>query len=143
MTQIIVEIPAPVLPAVKRRATGRIVQPSPWLNVNDHNMHPKARAKIVKLWREAGRLAWEAHPARRQLEHAHVVVYVHRASNTRSDAGNFYPTAKAVMDGMVDAGMLPDDNDNYLTGPDMRRGKPGELALTVVVTTGETPELIF
>lgn len=144
MPHIIVEVPAPVLATVKRRATGKIVQPSPWLNVNDHNMHPIARARLVKLWREAGRDAWAAHPCHgRDMEHAHIAVYVHRPRNTRSDAGNFYPTAKAAIDGMVDAGILPDDNDDYVTGPDMRRGKHDEPRLTIVITPGETRELIF
>ena len=31
------------------------------------------------------------------------------------------PTAKAVVDGLVDAGVLPDDDAKHLLGPDLRR----------------------
>lgn len=51
------------------------------------------------------------------------------------DAGNLYPTMKAYVDGLThpdlfdrhnpDKGILPDDNDNYLTGPLIRwSGEP-------------------
>jgi hypothetical protein len=48
--------------------------------------------------------------------------------------GNYYPTAKAILDGLVDAGVLPDDNDDHVTGPDMRRTRPnGPLQVTITI----------
>ena len=32
----------------------------------------------------------------------------------RQDVGNCYPTAKAIIDGLVDAGVIADDNDQHL-----------------------------
>jgi hypothetical protein len=43
-------------------------------------------------------------------------------------------SAKAAVDGLVDAGVLTDDSDEYLTGPDMRPGpveKSGRLVLHI------------
>ena len=35
----------------------------------------------------------------------------------RRDRHNLAPTVKAMMDGLIDAGLLPDDADRYLDGP--------------------------
>ena len=40
----------------------------------------------------------------------------------RRDAANWHPTAKALVDGLIDAGLLPDDDNTHVTGPDMRAG---------------------
>ena len=37
-----------------------------------------------------------------------------RDRRRRSDVGNVYPAAKAAIDGLVDAGVIPDDNDRYV-----------------------------
>lgn len=38
----------------------------------------------------------------------------------RRDPHNFMPTLKALVDGFVDAGVLPDDDKHHLQGPDPR-----------------------
>ena len=58
----------------------------------------------------------------------------------RTDPANAYPTVKACIDGLVDAGVLPDDDAAHLDGPDMRLGDPdprlptGHHRLTVNIT---------
>jgi crossover junction endodeoxyribonuclease RusA len=47
------------------------------------------------------------------------VVYPVRV-NRRRDVSNYLGTVKPLLDGMVDAGVLPDDDDDHLTGPDLR-----------------------
>lgn len=52
----------------------------------------------------------------------------------RRDAANWYPSFKAAVDGIVDAGVLDDDDHTHLLGPDMRLGsvvKGGQLVLVV------------
>ena len=49
-------------------------------------------------------------------------VYVYRGRAGRYDPGNYYPTAKAILDGIVDAGILPDDSHEYLDGPHLHHG---------------------
>jgi hypothetical protein len=38
-------------------------------------------------------------------------------SRRRVDPANFHPSAKALTDGLVDAGVFPDDSDEYVQGP--------------------------
>lgn len=38
----------------------------------------------------------------------------------RRDAHNLMPTVKPCIDGFVDSGLLEDDSDKYLVGPDLR-----------------------
>lgn len=40
----------------------------------------------------------------------------------RRDPANLYPSFKACVDGLVLAGVLPDDDAGHLDGPDMRLG---------------------
>lgn len=45
-----------------------------------------------------------------------VVVHICPPSNRRTDAPNWYPTVKALIDGMTDANVFEDDNDSIVTG---------------------------
>ncbi len=49
------------------------------------------------------------------------MVTVHPAKGGRlRDVGNV--SVKAAIDGLVDYGLIPDDDDAHLLGPDLRRG---------------------
>jgi len=43
-------------------------------------------------------------------------------SGHRRDPANWYPSFKACVDGLVDAGVLNDDDHAHVIGPDMRIG---------------------
>lgn len=122
--------------------TGRVWQvtipaPAKWLNANDrYKRRPDA---IIKAWREAG-LVYARQAKVPPLAKAHIIAVLRFSDRIRRDEHNFYPTVKAIVDGFVDCGVLPDDSHEYLTGPDLRRGEPvakrpggvsGEIALTV------------
>lgn len=53
-------------------------------------------------------------------DRAHLTIRITWPTHTKRDAHNLTPTFKALIDGAVDAGVLPDDSDEYLTGPDPR-----------------------
>lgn len=57
----------------------------------------------------------------------------------RADPANAYPTIKALIDGMVDAGIFVDDSSEYVVGPDMRRvaGRPPKSTHTVAIMIEE------
>lgn len=104
----------------------------PLLNANKRQ-HYMAKARLTKAIRQIARnyAIREAVPA---LQRAHVVVEYRPPDRRRRDVHNLYPSAKAAVDGLVDAGVLPDDSDRYLTGPDMRLGevvKSGRLVLHI------------
>lgn len=56
------------------------------------------------------------------LDRIHIVCVLHFADSRRRDPNNWAPTAKAIVDGLVDAGVVDDDSAQYVIGPDMRLG---------------------
>lgn len=107
-----------------------LTPPCELINANQR-LHHHAKAKLTRAWREA--VPREIVCYKRPLHpRAHITVTIRFATNHRRDVGNYYPTAKAIVDGLVDAGVLPDDNDAHVIGPDMRREYPnGEPRVTV------------
>ena len=100
-----------------------IPAPCDWLNSNQR-LHRMVKARRVASWRKAAQEAAEAHPGWVPFEvPVRIVVTVHKTRAGRWDAGNLYPTAKAIVDGLVDAGVIPDDSNEYVVGPDMRAGE--------------------
>lgn len=56
----------------------------------------------------------------------------------RRDVTNAMPMVKACVDGLVDAGLLPDDDDTRVVGPDLRPdpepAPPGYYRVTLTIT---------
>ena len=50
-----------------------------------------------------------------------ITAHIGYASNTRADPNNAAPTTKALIDGLVEAGMFIDDSHEWVLGPDHRR----------------------
>lgn len=50
-----------------------------------------------------------------------IVVYAFSSQDKMRDVNNYSPTSKAIVDGIVRYGILPDDNDRIVIGPDNRR----------------------
>lgn len=93
----------------------------------NQRLHYKQRGERTAYWRT--RAATLVVP---RFATARIVLTFAWPDKRRRDVANLYPTAKAIVDGLVDAGLLPDDNDNHLTGPDLRRGY-GPWSITVQV----------
>lgn len=99
-----------------------IPAPCSLLNANGRR-HWRVKARMVKAWRRAARAEAGVMPP--CPTPVHVTIYVHRHHNRGYyDASNYADTGKAVLDGIVDAGVLPDDRNAYVIGPDMRQGEP-------------------
>lgn len=59
------------------------------------------------------------------IERARIVYVIHPDLTERHrDPGNWAESAKAGVDGLVDAGVFPDDNSDHVIGPDPRIGEP-------------------
>jgi hypothetical protein len=58
-------------------------------------------------------------------QRAHLTIYVQWPNTIKRDVANLSPTFKALVDGAIDAGVLDDDSDMFLVGPDPRT-EPGE-----------------
>ncbi|MGA5764507.1 hypothetical protein [Nonomuraea bangladeshensis] len=108
------------------------------LNTNQRP-HWRVRAERTKKLREAA--AWEARKAAvPRLGRAHILGEFRPPNRRRRDVANLYPSFKACVDGLVDALVLPDDDDTHLLGPDMRLGKLAAGAQLVLHIT-ELPEV--
>lgn len=68
-----------------------------------------------------------------QLGSAHITITIRWPDNRHRDVHNYvHHVAKPIVDGLVKAGVLPDDSDEYLSGPDMRRDpEKGPLAIRI------------
>ncbi|MFJ4649504.1 hypothetical protein ACIP6Q_39220 [Streptomyces bobili] len=77
------------------------------------------------------------------FQRAHILGVLHPRSKTRCDPANWYPSFKAAVDGLTDAGLFEDDDHTRVVGPDMRLGrvvKRGQLVLVVRgLAAGEDP----
>ena len=109
-----------------------------WLTSNGR-YHWAQKARRTRALRVRAALA--ARAARiPPMARARITVHVHGRTRARTDPANAYPAVKALVDGLVDAGVLPDDDAAHLDGPDMRLGDPiphlpaGHHRLTVDIT---------
>ena len=108
--------------------------PAKFMNSNDRP-HPQAKAKLTRAWRAAGLAAARMGEAPDLPKPVRIIAYVYKPINNRYDPGNFYPTAKACVDGAVDAEWLPDDDRTHVEGPDMRHGGIGPARLVLQFVT--------
>lgn len=114
----------------------RIVLPAGLTLINANvGMHHRRKAPLVKEIRDAA-LVMTRHAKVPRMERAHAFYIVHPDTvGRRRDPGNWAPSAKAAIDGMVDAGALDDDNSSRLLGPDPRLGAPVKGSQLVLVIT--------
>lgn len=103
------------------------------LNSNQR-LHHHVKAKRTAAWRARAHVA-AIQAGKPRLDRAHIRVTVHSTTNRRRDVLNLAPTVKACIDGLVqDAGVLPDDSDTYVIGPDLRPGdKRPVFTLTITL----------
>lgn len=97
-----------------------------WLTSNQRP-HWATRSRRTKDWREATclRAKEERLP---KLGYARVECQLRFTDERRRDPGNWAPTAKACIDGLVDAGVFEDDDHTHVIGPDLRIGPKVPLA---------------
>ena len=115
-----------------------VLEPAARMNLNQrHSWRTKAR--LTRLWRHA---AWVAAceqlgrtPSERAREACFVrVAFPVRDPAKRRDPENWTPTSKALVDGLVDAGVWPDDDERHVLVLPCRFVKPaGPLAVAPVL----------
>lgn len=110
-----------------------------WVTSNDR-LHWREKARrVAEIRRRSATLA------RQQLTPIEGPVLVACRARFRAgrglDSDGCAPTLKAVIDGMTDAGVWPDDSSEYVLGPDPRRDPtpPPTGYHTVTITLQETP----
>ena len=103
------------------------------MNANDRP-NRFAKAAQTKLWREAGKAAAAFSTAPRMTGLVRIVATVHISDNRRREVSNLFPTFKAIVDGFVDAGLIEDDSDRFVIGPDPRRGYDVDTRIVFTLT---------
>lgn len=119
------------------------LHPSEVLNANSRT-HWRRKADLTAALRGRAAIAWRQ-AGSPQLDYAHIVAHVSYPDRRRRDIDNLTPTIKALVDGLVHPapgvrGLLPDDSDAHLTGPDKRPTSvvtPGQF--TITLDLGEAP----
>ena len=85
----------------------------PWTTNGERASNRWARAEMVKEWRQAFHLLAKS-SAIPPLSWMSVTVEPHQKGGRLQDVGACNPAAKAAIDGIVDAGVLPDDSPKYM-----------------------------
>ena len=95
-------------PAIIELSFGR-----PPLNLNQR-MHWAQKAQITRDIRTE--VALKARPLKKQFAPGPIQVSLHYRprDNRRRDPSNFIATQKPILDGLVDAGIVPDDTPDYI-----------------------------
>ena len=100
-----------------------IPAPCDWINANER-LHWAEKARRTRAWRDAAHRAvlaqWMGLTFTAQVR---IVVTIHKPRAGRYDATNWAPTGRALIDGLVDSGLLEDDDNTRVVGPDMRAGE--------------------
>lgn len=113
----------------------QVIRKVPWglLSANTRH-HWSVNREVARYWRQVA--AFTARNAGvPRVDRGRVVVTFHKATNRRFDPGNLSPVSKAILDGIVDAGVFEDDSHEYVIGPDHRAGTKSSTPHVVIEIT--------
>lgn len=118
-----------------RTETITVVAPCDWINANDR-AHWTRRKFLTGNWRKASGFAARAARVKPFAGQVDITIRIHKAKpGGRWDPHNLMPTGKAAIDGLVDAGVLPDDSRTYLRVTSIEAGESRTRnAITLVIT---------
>lgn len=105
--------------------------PCQFINTNER-LHRMAKANLTKQWRHAGLVA--ARGTRTLTTPVRIVAHIYKPRNGRYDPNNLADTTKAIVDGLVEAGILEDDSYKHVLGPDHRHGGKGPARIILEIT---------
>ena len=123
------------------------VDPKMLISAN-RKLHYQHAGKVRAYWRNLAHGAALAAYGAADIDctwhqRARIVIEVRWPDRRRHDVGNLYSyVAKPIVDGLIDAQVLPGDDDHHLIGPDMRRDLnrgPLQLAIYVIDLPRLTP----
>lgn len=110
-----------------------------WMSLNDRH-HWREKAKRTKALRC---LAYSRGGSTGRHGTSHVAAFIGYPRNGKADPANAAPTVKALIDGLVDAGVWPDDDSTWVLGPTYLRdgssGQPGVYRVRLVITEQAVP----
>lgn len=128
-----ITVPAPFVKAVVKRKTGKVFQRKPFLNSNDRD-HWRVANPIKNGWITNAITAATDAGLPQGLAKVQIDGHVIKPRAGSYDAMNYYPTAKAIVDGLTRYGLTADDSNRYVEGPYLREGGKGESAIKITIT---------
>jgi crossover junction endodeoxyribonuclease RusA len=118
------------------------IPPDLWLSANQR-LHWAPKAKRTQALREMAYLHVQGVVEPQDV--THVAAFIGYPRNGKADPANAAPTVKALIDGMTDAGVWPDDDSTHVIGPtflrDPKSPTPGHYAVRLVLTAQDIPWL--
>ena len=104
-----------------------------FLNLNQR-MHWAPKAELTRKWRRTTLMCAQVAKLPTNLDRVHITAHIIKPTNRSYDVHNLLPTLKAAIDGLVDYGLIPDDTNEHLVGPDLRQGGKGDPAIIITIT---------
>jgi len=115
-----------------------------WLSANQR-MHWAPKSKRTSWLRDLAfaECDFSRHRLQSPRTSDHVAAFIGYLRNGKADPANAAPTVKALIDGMVDAGVWADDDSTHVIGPtylrDPKSPTPGHYTVRLVLTPQEVP----
>lgn len=137
--------------SVEQPMVVRFLAPEARMSMN-HRLHWRAQRRIARGWRQAAHVhalaQLGAGPAARRRPACFVrVSFPVDDPGRRRDPHNLAPTVKAIVDGLVDAGVWSDDDEQWVTVLDPRFYKPdhgravnADVVVALIPRAGAIPE---
>lgn len=91
---------------------------APPVHANNQNMHWGKRARLVKALRHEAFIRARAMRLPQGQSFAVVTLHWQPSTKRNRDAHNLVPCVKPLVDGLVDHGLVPDDNTRFMSVPE-------------------------
>lgn len=102
------------------------------INANDRDHWRKSAGKTATI-RSVARGQAKGIP---RLSKVKIRAVYYAPDNRRRDVSNLFPSVKAAVDGIVDAGVIKDDNDKFVIALEIVRGefniRKGQLIIEII-----------
>lgn len=103
---------------------------APWSINQERTKHWSWRSKRVRWWRDTANVwARRAQLGPQPPAVIHVTLPFDRGA--RRDPSNYLPAVKAIIDGLVDAGLWPDDTPEWVTVAEPSLAVGGDVIVTI------------
>lgn len=110
-----------------------------WLSANQR-LHWAPKMRMTRELRRLGDIKGRSLKPRQTT---HVAAFIGYLRNGTADPSNAAPTVKALIDGLTDAGVWPDDDSTHVIGPtylrDPKSSTPGHYTVRLVLTEQKEP----
>jgi hypothetical protein len=135
-------------PGSERAKRWTIAVEVPWatevISMNARSHWTNTHRQIQALRQRGAVTARAANPKMPHFRMAACVVHMRFPDQRRRDLPNYQKTLKPILDGFVDAGLLPDDDSKHLYGYELRtwiKGANAEVDSHIILRDASRPTL--